>query len=180
MREPRVVGLDLSLTATGVAWPAGETGTLTPTRTGMARLADLRDRILAICDPGIGVEGVADLVAVEGYSFGSRHSQAHALGELGGVVRLALWEAGVPFVDVAPALLKKYATGHGNAPKEQVLAAAIRRLGYQGHDHNQADAAWLRAVALDAYGHPPTAMPEAHRQALAKVAWPELRTAVPA
>lgn len=167
MTMPNVVGLDLSLTATGVAAGTKAT-TLKSSATGMARLVDLRDAVLAVCAD-------ADLVAVEGYSFGSRNSQAHALGELGGVVRVALHEAAIRYLDVSPATVKKYATGRGNAPKAEVYGAAIRRLGYQGCDHNQADALWLRALAMDGLGHPIALMPAAHRAALKPIDWATVR-----
>lgn len=164
---PRVVGLDLSLTATGIASPDGTTTVLATKLRGCERLIDLRDRTRKACE-------LADLVALEGYSFGSRNSHAHALGELGGVVRVALHVASVRFVEVPPSSLKKYATGKGNAGKEEMLAAAIRRLGYDGHDNNEADALWLRAMALDTLGHPVVDMPAVNRAALEKVAWPQV------
>lgn len=121
----------------------------------------------AVLDAAAG----AGLVVLEGYSFGSRGRAVFDIGELGGVVRLALYRRGIPYVDVPPAALKKYATGRGNAPKEEVLAAAIRRLGYTGHDHNESDAMWLYAMAQDRYlGY--SRVPSTHRAALDAVAWP--------
>lgn len=169
----RVVGLDLSLAATGVATAEGAR-VIRPTTGGMERLAEIRERVLDSVHRLRAIYGHhPDLVVIEGYSYASANS-AHQLGELGGVVRLALWETGIRFVDVAPSKLKKYATGTGNAPKAEVLAAAIRRLGYQGHDDNGADAAWLWTMGMDAYGLAPVKMPETHRAALAGVAWPKL------
>ncbi len=177
MAEPRVVGLDLSLTATGVALPAGRTLTIGPKLKGCLRLAYIRNEVMEHCAPVEATEPEwhmdAPLVVVEGYSFSSRNSHAHALGELGGVIRLALHEHGVPYVDVPPSNLKKYATGKGNANKGEMLAAAIRRLDYQGASDNEADALWLRAMGLDALGCPVVEMPAVNRSALAKVAWPE-------
>lgn len=188
--RPYVVGLDLSLTATGVSSDEG-TRVLKVGGDGMERLAMLRDAVLRAthvtdqdqldrpCSqcwehPELLVDGShPDVVVVEGYSYASAN-QAHQLGELGGVVRLALWEVALPYVVVPPKLLKRYAAGNGNAGKDEMLAAAIRRLGYEGHDHNAADAMWLRAMALDHYGFPLCPMPAANRAALAKVAWPSL------
>lgn len=168
---PRVVAFDLSLTRTGCALPDGSLCSLTPPKassSGMPRLAWIRAAVLDAA-AGCGV------VVLEGYSLGQARgsSRSHSLGELGGVVRLALYEAGLPYADVAPASLKRYATGRGNAGKEEVLAAAIRRLGYAGHDNNEADAAWLRTMALDHYGQPCAAIPARQREALAGVQWPE-------
>jgi crossover junction endodeoxyribonuclease RuvC len=181
----RVVALDLSLTCTGWAvaddgpdqpWKVDghACGTITlPKLRGMERLAAIRDRIAS---PLRGcLTDAATVVVIEGYSFGSRNSQAHALGELGGVIRLALHEQGRPFVDLPPTVVKKLATGKGNAGKEEVLAAAIRRLDYSGHDNNEADALWLLTAAMIHYGMPGAPdLPAANLSALEKVTWPVL------
>lgn len=177
---PRIVGLDASLTATGLAPPDGGSVTLSVRTTGAARLYELTTAIHG------WVSGNVDLVAIEGYSYASRNG-THQLGELGGCIRLDLWRAGIPYVEIPPNSLKKYATGRGNASKDEMLAAAIRRLGYEGHDHNQADALWLREMARDAYGerwqaaHGPGALnpalprvPASHRAALTAITWPVL------
>lgn len=185
---PRVVGLDLSLTATGWATPEAS-GVYHPPRkmAGCERLAHLRDQIMnvrygpwgTISDDGQGnvTTGLlpVDLVVIEDYAY-SRANQAHQIGELGGVIRLAFHEAQVPFVVAAPTARAKYATGKGTAGKSEVLAAAIRRLGYEGHDDNEADALWLRAMGLDALGHPLVTMPAVNRAALESVAWPGAKT----
>ncbi len=163
----RVVGLDLSLAATGFAEDVG-TVTVKVRATGMARLQELRDRLTGM----IYRTGV-DLVVIEGYSMGTarQSSHAHGLGELGGVIRLALWEAGIAYVDVPPACVKKYATGKGNANKEAVLIAAVKR-GAEVKDNNEADAWWLRAMGMDALGEPVVTVPALNRTALSTVAWP--------
>lgn len=180
----RIIGLDLSLTSTGVANENGQR-TLKAQTTGMKRLVKLRDEALRSahmptqrfdqfgCFKGFCHDHV-DLVVIEGYSMGTarQSSHAHGLGELGGVVRLALFEAGIPYVDIAPASLKKYATGKGNASKDLVYGEAIRRLGYTGQSNDEADAMWLRAMALDAYGEPIVKMPAANRTALDAIRWP--------
>jgi len=162
----RVIGLDLSLTATGVAYPSGRVATWRSKHRGCERLLELRDDVLAAARR-------ADLVVMEGYAFG-RPQQAHYLGELGGVVRLGLYEVGTPFVVVPPSVLKGYACGRGNAPKDEVLVSAVRRLGYEGADNNQADALWLRAIALEALGAPVVELPEMHRKWVSKVKWEEV------
>lgn len=178
-----VVGLDPSLTATGLARHDG-TSTLKAKAglVGMARLAWLRDQLLDFC-------AGADLVVVEGYSFGTQRqaSHAHALGELGGVVRLALFEAHIPYADCPPASLKRYATGKGNANKGQVLEAASKRSGLDfAGSSDRADAFWLRQMGIAWLfetwpGGPVEAvvgfsgyirMPADHRAALTGIKWP--------
>lgn len=167
----RVLALDPSLTATGYAHPDHDpldpqpvTGTITDNGLrGPARLAHITNQTLHLT-----TTTHAQLVAIEGYAF-ARPNQAHQIGELGGVLRTTLWARNTPYIEVPPKTIKKYATGKGNADKDAVLAAAIRRLGYAGHSHNEADALWLYAVICDAAGQPLADVPQAHRDALAPI-----------
>lgn len=168
-----VFGLDLSLTGTGIAEPNGATSVLRPKTKGVERLMEIRDDLyFAIVDASRRANDRDVLVMIEHYAYGRTH-QAHQLGELGGVIRLMLHDEGIDFIDVAPTALKKYATGKGNASKDEVLAAAIRRLGYEGHDNNEADALWLQEIGLDGFDGQPPRVPETHRDVLAKLDWPE-------
>lgn len=161
-----VLGLDLSLTATGIAHPDGTTTTIRTRTRGMERLGVIAAGILDAVE-------LEPFVCIEGYSYGSRASQAHALGELGGVVRWSLWSTGITYLDVPPSTLKTYATGKGNAGKVDVIVAARDRLGYQGTDDNEADASWLRCIGLDLLGCAPISLPQTHRRALNKLALPD-------
>jgi crossover junction endodeoxyribonuclease RuvC len=165
-----VVGLDLSLTSTGVARADGSTFRIRTKFVGMARIDAIWNEL---SEHALGSDY---LTVIEGYSMGTarQNSHAHALGELGGVVRYKLWKTNFTYVEVPPAVLKRYATGHGNAGKEEVLVAAVRRLGYEGASNDEADALWLRALALDFYGAPVVQMPATHREAFAKLDWPLL------
>lgn len=143
----RVVGLDLSLTGTGVSISGDATMVCTTRLRGVERLIHLRDAVLRVCDKP------DTLVVVEGFAFGTgRQSGSYEIGGLGWVVRVALHEAGVVWVDVPPAVLKKFATGKGNAGKPDMLAAAIR-VGYEGPtDDNCVDAWWLQRMGMYATG----------------------------
>jgi Holliday junction resolvasome RuvABC endonuclease subunit len=167
---PAVLGLDLSLTATGVCLPDGSTHTIkTNTKHGDRRLLHIGQAIANALAPG------ADLAVVEDLP-----THAHSAGITGmvhGVVRAALLEAGVPYVLVAPATLKKYATGAGNGDKTAMAIAALKRAGAEFADDNQCDAFWLRAAGLDRLGHPLFPLPQAQRDALDKVTWPQLAVA---
>jgi crossover junction endodeoxyribonuclease RuvC len=179
----RITAFDLSLTHTGWAtWDsltsARGFGSIRPKETGMARLDCIRREVLAIA-------AGAELVVLEGYSYGSKGAAVVSLGELGGVIRLSLWgtrrsvmaSPPPPYIDVPPSVVKKLATGKGNAPKEAVLAEAIRRLGYAGSDHNEADALWLLEAVLQAYGESAVKLPQVHLAALEAVRWPQIRAA---
>lgn len=166
-----LLALDLSLTSTG--WAANDgnarskSGTVSFPGRGVARLAaatEWVDSMLSGWEPR--------LVVIEGYAFG-RPQQASHIGELGGVVRLHLYRQRVPFVELPPACRAKLATGKGNAGKEQVLVEAVRRLGYQGHSNDEADALWLLQAALITYRQGGAVqLPQAHLDALKKIEWP--------
>jgi len=169
--DPLIVGLDLSLTATGVALPDGITTTLTNKMRGSARIAWIVDSIMDYLQ---GLDG--DLVVViEGPFVHAKHPQGMVgTFKLHGCVEDALYRAGEPMASVAPSVLKKLACGHGGAPKEQVLVAAIKRLGYEGADHNQADALWLREAGRLHYGISDVRLPQVNMDVLAKAEWPVL------
>lgn len=117
------------------------------------------------------------LVAIEGFAFGARGRAVFDIGGIGWVVRVMLYEGGVPFVEIPPSVLKRYATGRGNADKQAMQMAAVKRLGYDDDkpDDNCVDALWLRALAMDRYGHPVCTVPKAQREgSIAAVDWPKL------
>jgi Holliday junction resolvasome RuvABC endonuclease subunit len=82
-------------------------------------------------------------IAMEGYAYGSQ--MANMLGELGGAVKLALFqyfnkpECAYPLV-VPPTSLKKYITGKGTGVKKnQVLLSVYKKWGVEFTDDNAAD-----------------------------------------
>ena len=60
-------------------------------------------------------------------------------------------EANIEYVALHSATLKKFATGKGNAGKEDMMVAATRK-GWNFHDDNEADALWLLRYAIETYG----------------------------
>jgi len=157
---PIYVGLDLSLTSTGVAIIHDGHATvqrITSKPVKDATTADQADRLrgivtrilLAIPDTAY------TKVAVEGPSFGSTGTAAHILGGLWWLVRVALENADLDTIIASPGTVKRYATGNGNAPKDHVLAAVVRRypdVNVTGND--EADALVLAAIAARHDGHP--------------------------
>lgn len=168
-----VLGLDLSLTAPGFALSNGTPYSFKPRKgiVGPERLQVIREEVRTAVE-----WDHVEFVAIEGYSFNSLVSRAHAQGELGGVVRLWLFEAGIPFVEVPPASLKKFATGSGAADKFAMgQAAAKRSNGIEFSDDNACDAWWLCQMAIAHYTpEVALALPAGHLVALNQVSWPEL------
>ncbi len=165
-----VVGLDLSITATGACYLSGgrlavETWKL-PANLGDTRLYTLGQRAYDLAVMG------ADLFVIEDLP-----THAHGAGITGmvhGAVRAALVERDAPYALVTPATLKKYATGKGNADKTAMALALYKRTGLELADDNQVDAWWLRAAGLHHLGCPIVDVPQAQADALAKVEWPTL------
>ena len=166
-----LIGLDLSLTSTGVSL-SGETKTITTKEKGAARLSVISKEILDVCL----TEKVACAI-IESYSFSSRNSQAHSIGELGGCVRMRLWENGIPFIDVPPTCRAKFATGRGNASKGEVISAVSAKTGkiFSGSGGNDECDAWvLEQMGLAHLGLSEWEWTKEQLSALAKVDWAEL------
>ena len=167
MSTPAVIGLDLSITATGAAFYGDPPTTIAPAKgaTGDVRLISVRDQVMRCVAPSLD-----PLVVIEGPVL--RSQAALALGLLHGVIRAALMDERLAYALVPPATLKKYATGKGNAGKPEMAVALYKRAGLELGDDNQVDAWWLRAMGLDALGAPLVDLPAAQRDAMAKVTWP--------
>lgn len=161
----KVVGLDLSMTGTGVAHTQVDdracTHLLVPEGRGDFRLASIRFQVKTY------IAG-AELVLIEEWLVQS--ATAPITGMVHGVVRTALMELEIPYTTVPPTTLKKYATGRGNATKTQMAVAAFKRADLEFDDDNQCDAWWLWVMARDLSGDPVLELPQDHRIALEKVA----------
>lgn len=160
----KVAGLDLSMTATGVARTEPDGSVLTcvvkPSNRGDFRLPEIADRVLSL------VAGF-ELVLIEEWLV--RSQSAPITGMVHGVVREGLIRAGTPYSTVPPATLKKYATGRGNADKTAMAVAAYRRAGLEFEDDNQCDAWWLWVMARDLTGDSVLDLPKLQREAISKV-----------
>jgi crossover junction endodeoxyribonuclease RuvC len=183
-----VIGLDLSLTSTGVATiltgdgrvhctvrritSKGRQGASLPER--YKRLNQLEHAVwAAVQDAHKTDPDQPPLVVVEAPSFGSQNGHMHDRSGLWWLVvaQVARW---YDLAEVAPGSLKKYATGKGNAGKDAVLAAVIRRypaIDVTGND--EADALVLAAMGARHLGHPvEESLPPAHLAAMGAVKWP--------
>ena len=161
-----LMGLDLSLTSTGFS-VNGQTGTISTSLKGMERLDFISTNVISIAK-----ERDVWAVMVEGYSFASRNSQAHSIGELGGIVRFRLWKLGIPYVEIPPTSRAKFATGRGNAAKTEVMSAISARTGIvwsgKGAD-DQCDAWILEQIGLAYLGKSEIDWPATNREALKKI-----------
>jgi len=174
----RVIGLDLSITSTGVCRPDGSSFAIkTRSKDGPRRLVHVR----SVIEDELG-RARPDLAVIEDLPTKMHATALKSIGCLHGVVQCALLDAGVPWAYVSPATLKKYAADNGNADKRRMADAAYLAAGVEfpgdldakGKGGDQCDAWWLRAAGHDALGQPLFGMPQAQRDRLLKVDWPEV------
>jgi crossover junction endodeoxyribonuclease RuvC len=161
-----VAGLDLSLTATGIATAAGQS-LVTSDGKEDAPLGARRRRLTELATQITGALAGAELVFIEGPSFGQKTQR-------GTFDRAGLWwlvvdqlaHLEVAVVEVPPKTLKLYATGNGQCTKPDIRVETLKRYGVDIRDDNEGDAFVLRAIGLDLLGRPLVKLPETHRRAL--------------
>lgn len=145
----KIIGLDLSLTSTGLVSYLLSDGSETiktiktnNKTTYMNRydqvLTEIKSEVLNN-DP---------LFLIEGYSFGSfsKSTAMSNLIELGGIIKFYLWQRGLEVISVPPTLLKKFITGKGNAKKEDIKLGIYKKYGKEFKTSDEADAYGLMAI----------------------------------
>lgn len=144
----RIVGLDLSLTATGYCIVDRQdglkftTGIVTAGKLlGLARIDSILSQVSSFVDPHT-------LVVIEDFSFGSKGQAVFQIAGLGYLVRHCLWKQGIPTLFVAPSTLKKFVTGAGNSDKSVMLKEIFKRWGADINDDNAGDAYGLARIGM--------------------------------
>ena len=140
MGRELVLGIDPSLTATGIAHASGLTETVkTRAKDGDTRLEVIYREVSFAAEH-------APFAVIEDLP---KHAMAAGItGMVQGVVRLALIDNDVDYLTIPPATLKKFATGKGNATKADMRRAWLMLTGEDNADDNQVDAAYLRQIGL--------------------------------
>lgn len=165
-----VMGLDVS-TKTGVAVVREQTGNPEVMHTGVLRSKRLG--IERADDIGGQVVGLINsyhprLVVIEGYGFANEHSLA-TLVEIGTVVRYLVYHLGRPMLVVPPATLKIFATGKGNARKDQIALHLFKTYGFEADTDDEADAFALAVLGLAHAGKLRRELPKTHLRAVDKL-----------
>jgi Holliday junction resolvasome RuvABC endonuclease subunit len=133
-----MIAIDPSLNATAYAYRKDNgqliTGRIVPRRVGIARLHYIEQQIAAV------VELVRPAYVVyEGNAMQGK-GRVFDIGELGGVLKLRLWVAGITILLVPPSSLKMFVTGKGNADKEAMMEATAALAGRSFSSDDEADA----------------------------------------
>lgn len=159
----KVVGLDLSITATGLCHTVDQAACwhlIKPKSIKDRRLASIKIEVREY------VAG-AEFVLVE--MLPPNMKGAGITGMVQGVVRDMLLEEGISYGDIGPSSLKKYATGKGVASKTEMSLAAMKRAGVELAEDNLCDAWWLWVMANDHLGQPVFDLPKVQRDELRKI-----------
>jgi Holliday junction resolvasome RuvABC endonuclease subunit len=140
-----VVGLDLSLTATGICVLDEEDVRFETVGYGLKRSSRQKDKIERIIEIVSAILGEVETcipmpaVGIEGYAFGARGAQ-NDLGELHGAVKTQLWLAHQIEPVIIPAShARKSVLGKGNLAKQAIVDLLTNR-GIDVRNNNEADA----------------------------------------
>lgn len=109
-------------------WPKSMTGRL-------SRYRYVVDRVVA----HLKKQGPV-LLLIEGYAFNAKGRSVTGLCELGGILRDRAVGIADQTIEVPPSVIKKFATGKGNAGKMEVVQALVKRYGLTFKTDNEADA----------------------------------------
>lgn len=175
-----IVGVDPSVTSTGIAWPDGTTTTIRPPAgaRGGERLDWIRDRL----ERGLRTHPPAPRAAIIEapiHAFGKGGPVAMLrLGEARGVLLQVLGRWGITVVEVAPTRLKRWATGSGRADKDRMRDALPAGVSLRMDSDDEVDAWWARHLGDAGINGAP--LESDHRHAarldvLASIDWPVLR-----
>ena len=144
----RVLGLDASLRSTGYAYTQNGTlvsGVIEPGKlTQSWRLCYIRNQLSKLLQ-----KASPSLVVLEDYAMGAggrNNNNVFKMGELGGVIKLYLWESGVDVLLVAPTTMKSVIALSGRADKKDISRALASRFDINVTQHDEADAVGLMLV----------------------------------
>jgi crossover junction endodeoxyribonuclease RuvC len=179
-----VVGIDPSLTCTGVAVVTAESHPWTSSVVKVTSTGKKDDdwyrrsqRLDYLKFSVVEYVPFKSLVVMESPSYGAIGGSAHDRSGLWWMIFNWLrFERECLVLPVSSAQRQKYATGKGNADKDTVLAAAIKR--YPDIDitnNNTADAVIFAAIGCRLLGEPlEESLPTTHLDAMKKIKLPDL------
>lgn len=88
-----------------------------------------------------------DVVCIEGFSFGSKGQAVSTQYGIGFAIRFALRDMGIKFIEPTPGQVKKFATGNGNASKDNMVLPIFKKWGFENDSDNIRDAFVLAQIA---------------------------------
>lgn len=181
-----VIGIDLSLTSTGVA--IAQHGLLKEVRnikskgkkgdSLTSRHQRLEQILLEITFVNADYDMTTPFVVIESPSYGSKFGSPHDRSGLWWKIVSFFEGMDMPVATVSPQGRAKYATGRGNSKKDVVLAHVVERYTNErihiGNNDDIADAVVLAAMGSRHLGFPVEThdLPTANLEAMSGAAWP--------
>jgi crossover junction endodeoxyribonuclease RuvC len=124
------------------------------------RFSDIAEKIIDELEPN-------DLIAIEGFSYGSKGKGVSFQYGLGWIIRHLLLERGYRYTEVPPTSVKKFATGKGNTKKDEMVLPIYKKWGFEHASDNVRDAFVLAQMVKGIYDS--SNLTEYQKEALKKV-----------
>lgn len=141
----RFVGLDLS-TKTGLVI-IDESGNVITEKEITSKVKEDPQRMIDLTEQVLAHLKKDDIIAVEGFSYGSRGRGVAFQYGYGYSVQISLYKNNFNYLVVTPSQVKKFATGLGNASKESMILPIYKKWGYEHESDNVRDAFILAQIA---------------------------------
>ncbi|MBW3114204.1 hypothetical protein KYJ26_20260 [Bacillus sp. MCCB 382] len=103
------------------------------------RFVDLADLIMEELHPN-------DIIAIEGFSYGSKGRGVSTQYGIGWMIRAELYKRGYEYIEVSPSAVKKFATGKGNEKKDNMTVPIYKHWGFEHPSDNVRDAFVLAQI----------------------------------
>ena len=87
-----------------------------------------------------------DKILIEGFSYGSKGRGVSTQYGIGWAVRIAFHKNDIPYTEITPSGLKKFATGKGNTKKENMILPIFKKWQYEHDSDNVRDAFVLAQI----------------------------------
>lgn len=141
----RYVGLDLS-TKTGLVI-LDEFGNVLTEKEITSKIKTDPQRMIDLTEQVLNHLKKDDVIAIEGFSYGSRGKGMSFQFGYGYSVQIALYTNDYDYLIVTPSQVKKFATGKGNASKDNMILPIYKKWGYEHESDNVRDAFVLAQIA---------------------------------
>lgn len=141
----RFVGLDLS-TKTGLVI-IDESGNVLTEKEITSKFKEDPKRMIDLTEQVLSHLEKNDIIAIEGFSYGSKGRGIAFQFGYGYSAQIALYTNDFKYLIVTPSQVKKFATGKGNASKESMILPIYKKWGYEHESDNVRDAFILAQIA---------------------------------
>lgn len=147
----RFVGLDLSF-STGIVILDSEAKVITAkeiqaySQSKIAKVAEVTNGVIALLEKD-------DIVILEGFAYDAVGKSADTQYGIGWIIRAFLYKNKIKFSIASPSQLKKFASGKGNATKEQLIKPIEKKWSFYDFSDNVRDAYVLARIAYSTENH---------------------------